>query len=143
MHAALAAFRAERGFGRAIAAPQLGVEVRMIAADLGQGPLSLINPEIVARGAATFTLWDDCLCFPDLLVRVRRACTIDLRFVDPAGQVHLWRGLDRARAELFQHEVDHLDGVLAVDRAEGDPSTVSRADFVRDAARFAAMVDGL
>src|SRR5262245_23845424 len=65
MHEILAGFRARRGFGRALAAPQIGRRVRLVAFDLGRGPRALINPRITARSEASFTLWDDCLCFPD------------------------------------------------------------------------------
>ncbi|MDI6773709.1 MAG: peptide deformylase, partial [bacterium] len=68
----LEAFRARHGFGRGIAAPQIGVARRFIALNLGQGPFIIVNPEITWRSDETFTMWDDCMCFPHLLVRVRR-----------------------------------------------------------------------
>lgn len=141
LHRALADFRAAHGFGRAIAAPQLGIDRRLIAMNLGAGPLAIVDPEIVWRSAETFTLWDDCLCFPDLLVRVRRHASISVRYRDAAGAVVVRERLPRDESELFQHEIDHLDGILAVDRAEGDPATVSRDELSADPARFAAMVD--
>lgn len=143
LHAELAAFRAAHGFGRAIAARQLGIDRRLIAMSLGTGPLAILDPEIVWRSGETFTIWDDCLCFPDLLVRVRRHASISVRYRDEHGAVILRERLPRSLSELFQHEIDHLDGVLAVDRAEGDPATVTRAQFAADPARFAAMVDAL
>lgn len=141
LHAELAAFRAAHGFGRAIAAPQLAIARRLIAMNLGAGPLSILDPEIVWRSEATFTMWDDCLCFPELLVRVRRHASISVRYRDERGREVVRERLPRAEAELFQHEIDHLDGILAVDRAEGDPSTIRRDDYAREPARFAAMVD--
>ena len=141
LHAELAAFRAAHGFGRAIAAPQLGIDRRLIAMNLGTGPLAIVDPEIVWRSGETFTLWDDCLCFPELLVRVRRHASISVRYRDERGAEVLRERLPRAESELFQHEIDHLDGVLAVDRAEGDPAIVQRHEFLADPARFAAMVD--
>lgn len=139
MHDVLAGFRAQRGFGRAIAAPQLGRRLRLVAFDLGRGPRALVNPRIVAKSAATFTLWDDCLCFPDLLVRVRRARSISLEFEDEGGRAQKWNDLAPAESELFQHELDHLDGVLAVDRALDAEAIVTRAEFARDRERFAAL----
>ena len=141
LHAELAAFRAAHGFGRAIAAPQLGISRRMIAMDLGAGPLSILDPEIVWRSDATFTMWDDCMCFPDLLIRVRRHDSISVRYRDEHGRTLVREHLPRPEAELFQHEIDHLDGILAVDRAEGDPSTIRRDDYERRPERYAAMVD--
>ena len=143
LHAELAAFRAANGFGRAIAAPQLGIDRRMIAMNLGTGPLAILDPEIVWRSRESFTLWDDCLCFPELLVRVRRHASISVRYRDEHGRTILREHLPRGESELFQHEIDHLDGILAVDRAEGDPATITREQFAADPARFAAMVDAL
>src|SRR5262245_13339145 len=103
MQATLAGFRARHGFGRALAAPQIGRRLRVVAFDLGQGPRALVNPRIAARSEATFTLWDDCFSFPDLLVRVRRARSITLEFEDEGGRAQQWRDLEPAEAELFQH----------------------------------------
>ena len=141
LHSTLAAFRARHGFGRAMAAPQIGARRRLVAFDLGPGPHALVNPRIAGRSEAQFTLWDDCLCFPDLLVRVRRARSITLEFEDEHGRTQRWRDLEPAEAELFQHELDHLDGILAVDRAVDAESIVTRAEFARERERFAALVD--
>ena len=76
LHATLEAFRAEHGFGRAISAPQIGVAGRFIAVNLGDGPFTMINPEITWCSPETFTMWDDCMSFPFLLVRVRRLASV-------------------------------------------------------------------
>jgi len=137
----LAAFRARHGFGRAIAAPQLGARRRLVAFDLGEGPRALVNPRIASRSDSTFQLWDDCLCFPDLLVRVRRARSITLEFEDERGHAQRWSDLERSESELFQHELDHLDGVLAVDRAVDAESIVTREEFAREKERYLALVE--
>ena len=129
LRATLAEFRAQHGFGRALAAPQLGVGLRLIALQVPGWPDLLVNPEITWRSDDTTTLWDDCMSFPDLLVRVRRQRSISLRFQDATGAAHERAQLDLAGAELLQHEVDHLDGVLAVDRAEGRDALVLRRVF--------------
>ena len=79
---ALDAFRAEKGFGRGIAAPQIGIPKRPISLNLGKGTFSIINPSVTWRSDETFTLWDDCMCFPELLVRVRRTASISVTFLD-------------------------------------------------------------
>lgn len=142
LHGTLSAFRARHGFGRAMAAPQLGLRRRLVAFDLGRGPRALINPRLVAASRSTFTLWDDCLCFPDLLVRVRRAASITLEFEDERGHHQRWTDLEPRESELFQHELDHLDGILAVDRAVDAEAVVARADFERERERYAALVTG-
>lgn len=142
LHATLAAFRAEHGFGRAIAAPQIGVPMRFVALHLDGAPSTIVNPEITWRSRDTFTLWDDCMSFPSLLVRVRRHAGISVRYVDGNGEPGSLERLDRATSELLQHELDHLDGVLAVDRALDREALVTRSVFEAGRARFEALVDG-
>lgn len=141
LHATLARFRAEHGFGRAVSATQIGVGQRFIAFNLGEGPFTMFNPEITWRSGEKFTLWDDCMSFPFLLVRVARDASIDVEFEDEAGRRQRWERLDRAMSELLQHEVDHLDGVLAIDRAVDRDAIVSREVFEAMPERFARLVD--
>ena len=141
LHATLARFRAEHGFGRAIAATQIGVARRFIALNLGEGPFTMFNPEIVWRSGETFTLWDDCMSFPFLLVRVARNASISVQFDDESGRPQRWERLDRATSELLQHEIDHLDGVLALDRAVDRDAIVSREVFESMPEHFARLVD--
>ncbi|HEY6549278.1 MAG TPA: pyridoxal-phosphate dependent enzyme [Vicinamibacteria bacterium] len=118
--ATLREFRERSGFGRAISAVQTGFLRRLVAMDLGAEPFLLINPEIVSRSKETFLVWDDCLSVPDVLVRVRRHTSISLRFRDHHFRPRLWSHLPKDLSELVQHEVDHLDGVLMTERAEGE-----------------------
>jgi peptide deformylase len=153
LQATLAAFRAAHGFGRAVAAPQIGVLRRLVAMDLGAaaypdggtGPLLLLDPELTWRSEETFTLWDDCMSFPWLLVRVRRQASVSLRFRDGAGAERRWERLPPALSELLQHELDHLDGVLALDRAEaaspGLDAVIGRGAFIADPGRYRRQVD--
>ena len=119
LHATLGNFRSAHGFGRAIAAPQIGELQRIIAVQLGGTPFTLINPEITRHSDATFSLWDDCLSVPDQLCQVIRSCSIDLHYLDESGKARVWTDLSPELAELVQHEVDHLDGVLMTARAQG------------------------
>jgi peptide deformylase len=153
LQATLADFRRRHGFGRAIAAPQVGMPVRLVAMDLGdesypdggRGPLLLFDPEIVWRSDDTFTLWDDCMSFPWLLVRVRRHASVTVTFRDGDGRERRWERVGAALAELLQHEIDHLDGVLALDRGEpagpGLDAVIGRATWEADRERFRAQVD--
>jgi peptide deformylase len=141
LHATLAAFRYANGFGRAISAPQIGVPQRFIAMNLGGGPLLLVNPNIVWTSRDEFTMWDDCMSFPGLLVRVRRYQSISVHFLDENGKPQDWERLDQATSELLQHEIDHLDGILAVDRALDRNSLILREEFEARRAHFAKQVD--
>ena len=139
--ATLDAFRKEHGFGRAISAPQIGIARRFIAVNLGRGTFFVVNPVIIWRSDETFTMWDDCMSFPDLLVRLERVKSLSLDYVDEHGTAKTWNELDQAAAELLQHEIDHLDGVLAVDRALDRESLVIKKVYDADRERFDAMVD--
>jgi peptide deformylase len=111
----LVEFRARRGFGRGISAPQIGEGRRVVYVEVEE-PLTLVNPVILRRSRTMMTLWDDCFCFPELAVKLKRHLSIEVEYRDAEGKKHVLRARG-AIAELLQHELDHLDGVLAVDRA--------------------------
>ena len=110
-------FRAKMGFGRAIAAPQLGYPFRMIALHYNNTDTTLHNPVIINHSYETFTLWDDCLSFPDKMVSVQRYKQISVQFITEKNEVVVWNDCPQDLSELLQHEIDHLNGVLAVDKA--------------------------
>jgi peptide deformylase len=139
--AALKVFRGKHGFGRGIAAPQVGIAKRFIVLNLGNGPFCAVNPEITWRSEESFTLWDDCMSFPTLLVRLHRYSSISIRYTDAQGRDKSWDKLDRASAELLQHEIDHLDGVLAIDHAIDQNALVSRSVFEANPEHLRQQVD--
>ena len=117
LHDTLLDFRKRYGAGRAIASPQIGVFKRLIYMFTDKAYV-FINPQLTDLSKEKILVWDDCMCFPDLLVRVNRAAACRLRYRDLNWQeqeLHLEGDL----SELLQHEVDHLDGILAVSRAVG------------------------
>jgi peptide deformylase len=123
----LADFRARHGFGRGIAAPQIGMSRQIVFINLDyQG--ALINPRIIQRSRKTFTLWDDCFSFPDILVKVERHYSVSVSFQDEAGTRKKLRA-SGAFAELLQHEIDHLHGILAIDRAVDSKHIILRSEF--------------
>lgn len=138
---ALERFRAEKGFGRGIAAIQIGIPKRMIALNLGKGTFVIFNPEIIFRSGELFTMWDDCMSFPDLLVRVKRYKTISLRYQDEEGTPREWPNLSQAESELLQHEIDHLAGILAVDRAIEKTDLIYRMEFDKHTEFYRAKAD--
>ena len=141
LQAVLEAFRSQRGFGRAIAAPQIGVEKRIVAMNLGQGPFVIVNPEIVDSAPRTMNLWDDCMSLPSLMVKVARAPRIRVAYTDEQGARREWRVSEPAVAELLQHELDHLDGVLAIDRAFDEHSIIMREVYLAEQDYFDRQVD--
>lgn len=129
LHATLVEFRRMHGFGRGISAPQIGINQRFIALNLGENPQLIVNPQITWTSRERFTMWDDCMSFPDLLVRLERCQSISLKFQNEIGEYKEWNNLDVATSELLQHEIDHLDGILSVDRAIDKNSIIMREYF--------------
>lgn len=103
------------GFGRAIAAPQIGLPKRIICLKINK-PLALINPELSNLSKEMFELWDDCMSFPNLLVKVKRHLSLTISFYDLNWNKQTW-DLEGDMSELIQHEYDHLNGIVATQRA--------------------------
>jgi peptide deformylase len=115
LHDTMMDFRERHGLGRAIAAPQIGIMKRIIYMNTGE-PVVFINPILTNMRGDEMEVWDDCMSFPNLLVRVmrKRSCRIEYTDMD-------WNScgmdLEGDLSELLQHEYDHLNGILAVERA--------------------------
>ncbi len=116
--------RRDYGFGRAIAAPQIGVRKRMICI-LTDKPYVIINPSLEFLGEEKMELMDDCMSFPGLLVRVCRYRHCILRYRDENWEMQEMK-MNDDMAELIQHEYDHLDGILATMRAVDHKSFVMK-----------------
>lgn len=115
MHNVMEHIRNKYHFGRAIAAPQLGIMKRLIYMNIDK-PIVFINPEIIDPSTELFELWDDCMSFPNLLVKVKRHYKITLNYLDEQWQPQQWI-MEGSLSELLQHEYDHLNGVLCTMRA--------------------------
>ena len=128
----LAEFREATGYGRGIASPQIGLLKRVIFIRMQPagfcGPL--INPEIAWSSETRIELWDDCFSFPDLMVRVSRAAQIRVDYRDDRGLKQTIEA-EGDLSELLQHEIDHLDGILAVQRAISPQAFATRAEWER------------
>src|SRR5487761_136007 len=102
--------------GVGLAAPQVGVERRVFVYDIGDGPGVVINPVIVeSRGEWSYD--EGCLSIPDLSWTVVRPNEVHLRGVSVDGE-EIDIEADELLARCFQHEMDHLDGILIVERLE-------------------------
>ena len=127
----LAHWRKTTGYGRGIAAPQIGANVRVIFLRLpGEGPWPLVNPEITLRSDEKIVVWDACLSFLSIFMQVERHREITVRYQDLRGEWHEVRASEeRNLSELLQHEIDHLDGILAVDRITDIRTICTREEF--------------
>ena len=123
-------FQRTHGFGRGISAVQIGELKRLLYIEFQGADYCLLNPEVLHRSAEQFELWDDCFSFPNLLVRVRRSVTVEIRYLDESGAARSLTARG-ALSELLQHELDHLDGVLAIDRAIDGNSFCTREEYER------------
>src|SRR5581483_7055565 len=122
-------FRRTHGFGRGISAVQIGDPKRLIYIEFEGAVYELRNPAYEYQSEKRFKLWDDCFSFPNLLVYLERSEHVIVRYEDEAG------GIRRVEAagplsELLQHEIDHLDGILAVDRAIDLNSFCTREEYL-------------
>jgi peptide deformylase len=138
----LAHWRRTTGYGRGIAAPQIGVLERVILLKLPEAePWPLINPEIIARSNERIVVWDACLSFLSIFMQVERHHEIIVQYQTLGGEtVELKAGEDRNLSELLQHEIDHLDGILAIDRVIDVKTICTREEFekrYRDASPYA------
>jgi len=120
LHNVMEEIRAEYKFGRAIAAPQLGIMKRLIYVNIDR-PVVLINPVPENMSDEMMELWDDCMSFPNLLVRVKRHRSITVKYLDENWTQQVWYARDDL-SELLQHEYDHLNGILATMRAIDEKS---------------------
>ena len=104
--------------GLGLAAPQVGVLKRMYTYDVGDGPAVLVNPQIVdSHGEWTYD--EGCLSIPDVHVEIVRPKVVTVQGIDLDGKEVVFEG-DELMGRLIQHEIDHLDGVLMLDRLEAD-----------------------
>lgn len=115
LHQIVTEFRETYGAGRAIAAPQIGLLKRIICFNVEE-PMTLINPRLHDKSDEMIELWDDCMSFPNLLVKVKRHKSCKISFRDLNWKEITW-DLNENLSKLFQHEYDHLDGILAIERA--------------------------
>jgi peptide deformylase len=127
----LAFWRETTGYGRGIAAPQIGANVRVIFLRLpGEEPWPLVNPVITERSKEKIVVWDACLSFLSIFMQVERHGEITVRYQGLNGERHeVHANEERNLSELLQHEIDHLDGILAVDRITDMKTMCTREEF--------------
>jgi len=104
--------------GMGLAAPQIGVQRRIFTYDVGEGPHTIINPEIV-ESSGEWVFNEGCLSVPGLHFDIVRPKLVTLRGLGLDGN-EIEIEADEKLARVFQHEIDHLDGVLLLDRLEPD-----------------------
>lgn len=101
--------------GVGLAATQVGISKRIIIVELDSKYLPVINPEIVKRGKEKGIEEEGCLSVPDIFDEVKRIKDIEVKGLDKNGKdIHIV--LSGFPARIFQHEIDHINGILFIDR---------------------------
>ncbi len=119
----------DSGNGIALAAPQIGVQKQVVVWDIDEKPLAIVNPEIV-EGDGEWVFDEGCLSIPGLYVEMLRPKQVLVRGVGLDGEI-IEIEADELEARMFQHEIDHLNGVLMFDRLDGDQRKEALAEYRR------------
>lgn len=122
LHDTLMDFREKYHAGRAIAAPQIGVKKRLLYMFIDE-PVVFINPVLEFPDNEMMEVLDDCMSFPNLLVKVMRHKRCRIKYLDMNWKEQVM-SLEGDLSELLQHEFDHLEGILATMRAIDNKSFV-------------------
>jgi len=101
--------------GVGLAAPQIGILKRVIVVDTGEGMVKLINPEVKST-EGNCVMQEGCLSIPGIIVEVRRPEKVIVEGLNPHGEVIKIHG-EGLLARALLHEIDHLDGILFIDKA--------------------------
>lgn len=120
-------FRSRMGYGRALAAPIIGVSRRAIVVEIEELALALINPVYKSWSREETFGYESCLTFP-LWGKVARPARVTINALDPAGNPQLIEA-DGLLARVLQHELDHLDGLVWLDREPDLHSLCTREEF--------------
>ena len=113
--------------GVGLAAPQVGILKRIVVIDVGEGPIVLINPEIVETSGEQ-TGEEGCLSVPGMSGQVTRPNYVKVKALDIHMQEQIYEG-EQLLARAFCHELDHLDGHMYTERVEGELHKVSYDDY--------------
>lgn len=117
------------GYGRGIAAPQINELKRVVFIDMPGFKSALMNPTIMKASDKKFEVWDSCLSFNlAFFVLVDRHCNVTVEYFDQEGRKHVIDAKDKL-SELLQHEIDHLDGILAIDRMKNTKGIMMRSEW--------------
>ena len=119
----------DSGNGLALAAPQIGVQKQVVVWDIDDEPLAIINPEIV-ESDGVWAVDVGCLSIPGLYVEMIRPKQVLVRGVSIDGEI-IEIEADELEARMFQHEIDHLNGVLMFDRLESDRRKAALSEYRR------------
>lgn len=103
--------------GLGLAAPQVGENLRVIAVDIGEGAFAVVNPKLKKKNKVLQTFEEGCLCLPGIVGPVMRPSQVTVEGLDRQGQKLIIEA-EGFLATVLQHEIDHLDGIVFLDRVK-------------------------
>lgn len=106
--------------GVGLAAVQVGILKRVVIVDVGEGPIELVNPEIIEESSEKQITPEGCLSLPGQSGNTVRPMTVKVKAQDRNGKWYIHKGTG-LKAKAFCHEIDHLDGVLYIDKVIKNP----------------------
>ena len=125
----LLSLQEEKNIGRALAAPQIGYLKKVIYANLPEREIVMKNPEIKCKSDEKFMVWDSCFSFDiSFFVKILRHKKIEICYQNEEGE-KITETFEGDLAELFQHEIDHLYGILATDHLENNKNIIMREEW--------------
>ncbi|OCL25820.1 peptide deformylase [Orenia metallireducens] len=101
--------------GVGLAAPQVGISKQLVVIDIGQGLIELINPQIIQKSEKTYIDQEACLSIPNQTGKVERNYKVTVKALNRHGEEIKLEGKG-SLARAFQHEIDHLQGILFIDK---------------------------
>jgi len=113
--------------GLGLAAPQIGVLKRVVFINVDE-PWLLVNPEITWMSPEKMVVWDACLSYLTIFFQVSKAKKIRVRYQNLDREMKEIEAED-SLSELLQHEIDHLDGILAIDRVLDNRKIITREEY--------------
>ena len=120
-------YESESGIG--LAAPQVGIQRQIFVWDMDDAPMVILNPKIV-ESDGEWVYDEGCLSIPGLYVEMTRPKTVLMTGVDLNGNEISFEA-DELEARLFQHELDHLNGVLMFDRMQPEQRKQAMAQYIK------------
>ena len=103
--------------GVGLAAPQVGQNIRLFVADIGDGAFAVINPKIKEKSRELQTLDEGCLCLPGIIGPVTRSARVIVEGLDRNGE-KIMISAEGYLSTVLQHETDHLDGIIFLDKVK-------------------------
>jgi peptide deformylase len=121
----------DKQIGRALAAPQIGWMKMVIFYNIPERAFYMVNPKILSKSEEMIEVWDSCFCFDvAFFIEIKRHKEIEVQYLDKEGNKKS-EIFSNDLSELVQHEIDHLNGVLATDHLKDSNKIIMRNEWER------------